>query len=399
MSELLGADTRRVDIIAERLRGYSQDIENLRTIAQRAVAELRNGWGGPDFERVAQRWEQEAGPRLRDMSSALSTMAAALHAQAEGQRRASGSYERKKIGDLNASEVDAHLRTVSEKELNDGALKTRHGKLGPVETMTIDALHGNQTDTSSSVFINGHKAAIAESVIWGLNGELVNEPTAADHVTLNLARGDVGVEASLASLKGEGDNYAYELSAGKVEAKADYSGDVDAHGNLVASAGASVAAYAGYTAGRLTAGNDVARVTADGKVYVGAEVKADASGSIGPDGARGHLGAAAFAGGRTEANVGGTLAGVTATAGAEISFGIGAHVNADAALSATKVGVSADIGATLGIGTGVKFDVSVNPQEVIANVDHAIDDIGQSALDVGSGLTVAGDKVANFFDW
>lgn len=399
MSELLGADTRRVDIIAERLRGYSRDIENLRIIAQRAVAERRNGWGGPDFERLAQRWEQEAGPRLRDVSSALSTMAAELYAQAEGQRQASGSYERKNTGDLKASDVDAHLKTVSEKEYNNGALKTRHGKLGPVETMTIDALHGNQTDTSSSVFINGHKAAVAESLVWGPNGKLVNEPTAADHVKLNLAQGDVGVEASLASVKGEGDNYAYELSAGKVEAKADYSVDVDAHGNHVASAGAAAAAYAGYTAGKLTAGNDFARVATDGKAYVGAEVKADASGSIGPDGARGHLGAAAFVGGKAEANLGGTLAGVTATAGAEISFGIGAHANADAALSATKVRVSADIGATLGIGTGVKFDVSVNPQEVIANVDHAIDDIGQSAQDVGSGLTFAGGQVATFLHW
>lgn len=399
MSQLLGADTRRVDIIAVGLRGYSQDIENLRTIAQRAVAELRNGWGGPDFERLAQRWEQEAGPRLRDVSSALSTMAAALHAQAEEQRQASGSHQRRNTGELNASEVDAHLRTVSEKEYKDGALKTRHGKLGPVETMTIDALHGNRTDTSSSVFINGHKAAIAESVVWGPNGELVDELTAADHAKLNLARGDVGVEASLALMKGEGDNYAYELSAGKIEAKADYSVDVDAHGNLVASAGAAAAAYAGYISGKVQAGNHIAGIGADGKAYVGAEVKADASGSIGPDGAGGHLGAAAFTGGRAEANVGGTLAGVTAATGAEISFGIGAHVNADAALSATRVGVSADIGATLGIGTGVTFDVSVNPQEVIAKVGHAIDDIGQSALDVGSGLAVAGDQVANFFDW
>lgn len=347
MSELLGADSRRVDLIAEGLRGYSQDIQNLRTLAQRAVAEMRTDWRGPDFERIAQRWEQEAGPRLTDVSSALSTMATTLRAQAEEQSRVSGNSA---------------------------------------------GLGGNRTDASSSSVISGHQAVVG-SVIWGTNGEKVNEPTPPGHEKLNLAGGDAKlVDESLASAKGEGDGFQYELSAGTVEAGADYSVDIDAHGNLVASAGVSAAAYAGYAAGTVTRGNDFANGTAEGKAYVGAEVKADGSGSIGPDGARGHLGAEAFVGGKAEASVRGAVAGVTATAGAEISYGIGAHADVDAEISATQVGASVDIGAALGIGAGFKADASVNPQEVMVNVGHA-------ANDVGEGLTHAGDQVVSFLDW
>src|SRR5450756_892009 len=60
MSQLMGADTRRVGLIAEGLHGYSEDVQNLRTMAQRAVFEMRNAWGGGDFEHIARRWEQEA---------------------------------------------------------------------------------------------------------------------------------------------------------------------------------------------------------------------------------------------------------------------------------------------------------------------------------------------------
>jgi uncharacterized protein YukE len=89
MGALLGADTRSVDLIAEMLRAHSQDIQDLRTRAQRAVAEMCSAWAGPDCESMVQRWDQEAGPRLTDVSAALSSMATALRAQAEGQRQAS----------------------------------------------------------------------------------------------------------------------------------------------------------------------------------------------------------------------------------------------------------------------------------------------------------------------
>jgi len=70
-----------------------------------------------------------------------------------------------------------------------------------------------------------------------------------------------------------------------------------------------------------------------------------------------------------------TIAGATAVAGAEISYGIGARANLGAQLSTTKVGVALDVGAALGVGFGVTFDVSVNPQEVmeaVATLEHVL---------------------------
>jgi hypothetical protein len=402
MSELLGADTRSLDLIAEELGGHSQDIQDLRTMAQRAVAELCDAWGGSDFELFAWRWEHEAGPRLAHMSLALSTMATTLRAQAEAQRQASGDTggssvsvgtggpswgSEIEIEDLDPDDIDAKLPTVSEH--SEGGTTTRHGKLGPVETLTIGATSGNRTDTRSSTFINGQQVGTEQNLRIDVIGQPGPEATLVDgvkdNVKLNLAQGDVGVDASLVSKEGGNGNVQYQLSALEAEAKADYSVDVDAHGNLAASAGASTAVYAGYAAGRVQAGNDTAKIGADGKAYVGAEVEAKASGSIGPDGAKGHLGAEAFAGGRVQVNASGTVAGVTATAGAEISYGIGAHAHVDAEFSATNVGVAVDIGATLGVGAGVKFDVGVRPQDVVANVGNVGENVG--------------DAVASFFDW
>jgi len=66
MSQLMGADTRRIDLISDGLQRYSQDVLNLRGMAQRAVIEMRDAWVGGDFAHIAQSWEQEAGPRLAD---------------------------------------------------------------------------------------------------------------------------------------------------------------------------------------------------------------------------------------------------------------------------------------------------------------------------------------------
>ena len=90
MSQLMGADTRRIDLISDGLERYSQDVLNLRGMAQRAVVEMRDAWVGGDFARIAQSWEQEAGPLLADAAASLSAMVAVLRAQAAEQRRVSG---------------------------------------------------------------------------------------------------------------------------------------------------------------------------------------------------------------------------------------------------------------------------------------------------------------------
>jgi len=318
MSQLMGADTRRIDLISDGLQRYSQDVLNLRGMAARAVIEMHDAWVGGDFEHIAQRWEQEAGPLLADAAASLSAMVAVLRVQAAEQRRVSGD-----AGSAGAQAVTG---------------RTHVDAVGP---------QGNP----------------------GPGGSLAS-------VGVDLAGiDDVHAEASLASMAGGNDALHYELAAGAVRAGAGASVVADTHGNVIASAGASAAAYLGYATGSAHAGNDTAHAGARATAYVGAEAVAGASGSIGSGGANGHLGAEAFAGGMAAADIDATIAGATAVAGAEISYGIGARANLDAELSTTKVGVALDVGAALGVGLGVTFDVSVNPQEVmeaLATLEHAL---------------------------
>jgi len=375
VSVLLGADTRRVDAIADGLRGHSDDVQNLRSIAARAVAELRSSWAGGDFEGVAARWEQEAGPRLVDAASALSAMAGSLRAQAAEQRstssRGAGSMA---AGSAGSSTTGAGTST-STSTTGAGSAGTNVvggvgvlGNGGPVATPAI-------TRAATAI-----EELDPDDIVVSLRGLLAGDQdqidTVKDHVKVNITAGETRADASLVSAEGGNDNAAYEVAAGRVEAGAGYSVDVDAHGDLVASAGGSAAAYLGYAAGKLQAGNDFARVGAQAKVLAGAEAGADASVSVGRGGVVGHLGAEAFAGAQAEVVVGGTVSGVSAAAGAEISYGIGAHANLDGDLSAAKVGLALDVGATIGIGTGVSFDVSINPQEVMDGVGHGMDELG-----------------------
>lgn len=330
MRQLMGADTRRIDLISDGLQRYSQDVLNLRGMAARAVIEMRDAWVGADFAHIAQSWEQEAGPLLADAAASLSAMVAVLRAQAAEQRRVSGD-----AGSAGAQGVTG---------------RTQVDAVGP-----------------SGVI--GPSDAIGPQGNPGSGGSLAS-------VGVDLAGiDDVHTEASFASMAGGNDNLQYELAAGAVRASAGASVVADTHGNVIASAGASAAAYLGYAAGSAHAGNDTAHTGARATAYVGAETVAGAAGSIGPGGAKGHLGAEAFAGGSSAVEVDATLAGATAVAGAEISYGIGARANLGAELSTTKVGVALDVGAALGVGFGVTFDVSVNPQEVMeafATLEHAL---------------------------
>lgn len=169
MSQLIGADTRRVDAIAEGLHGYSQDVQDLRTMAERAVIEMRNAWSGGDFEHIAHRWEQEAGPRLAEAASALSTMVVALRAQSAEQRRVSGYAENAGVAG-NAMKARFPLRS------------------GP--PVGAGAARGDP-------WLGG-------GVTSGGGGQPRTNGFDAD--------------ASLLSVGGGSDNFQYELSVGKVEA-------------------------------------------------------------------------------------------------------------------------------------------------------------------------------------
>jgi hypothetical protein len=340
VSALLGADTRRLDVLADGFRGHSQDLQSLQIMARRAMAELRSAWAGPDFETVALRWDHEAGPRLADVTSALSTMAGVLRIQAQEQRHTSDDVPARRPFDP-----------------------------------------GGGSDSVSSS-LSGLAAGTGAGINFDASGSRTPErplaDRARDEVMIGFVRHDVGAEAAALSVLGGNDRIQYELSAAKAQAAAGYSIGLDSHGSLAASADASAAAYLGYAAGRLGGGSDLANGSLGARAFLGARATANTSASIGPKGATVRLGGGAFAGAKAEAEVGGTVAGATAAAGAEISYGIGAHANVNAQVSTTKVELSMGLGATVGIGAGVMFDVSVSPGEMMASVNHIFDELSDA---------------------
>jgi hypothetical protein len=91
MTELLGANTDTLDRIAESLRLDAHRMDDIRTRAQRAVAELQSGWTGLDLWHLTQQWEQETSPQLAGASTSLDACTAELRAQSAAQRGASSS--------------------------------------------------------------------------------------------------------------------------------------------------------------------------------------------------------------------------------------------------------------------------------------------------------------------
>jgi Alpha/beta hydrolase len=88
VSELLGAKTDTLDRVAESLRTDARRVQDIRTLAQRAVAELQASWNGPDLMHLTQQWEQQGSPQLAGVSASLDTCAALLRAQSAAQKLA-----------------------------------------------------------------------------------------------------------------------------------------------------------------------------------------------------------------------------------------------------------------------------------------------------------------------
>ena len=86
MTELLGANTDLLDLMAETMSTDARRVQDIRNQAQRAVAELETGWNGPDLWHLIQQWEQQASPQLASASASLDLCAARLRAQSGAQR-------------------------------------------------------------------------------------------------------------------------------------------------------------------------------------------------------------------------------------------------------------------------------------------------------------------------
>lgn len=91
MTELLGANTDALDRMAESLSTDARRVQDIRSQAHRAVAELQSFWSGPDQWHLTRQWEQLASPQLGDASARLDICAATLRAQSTAQRWTSSS--------------------------------------------------------------------------------------------------------------------------------------------------------------------------------------------------------------------------------------------------------------------------------------------------------------------
>jgi hypothetical protein len=91
MNELLGANTDTLDRMAESLRVDARRLQDIRSRAQHAVAEMQTAWNGPDLWHLTQQWEQQGPPALASASTSLDTCASRLRAQSSAQRGASSS--------------------------------------------------------------------------------------------------------------------------------------------------------------------------------------------------------------------------------------------------------------------------------------------------------------------
>jgi uncharacterized protein YukE len=166
---------------------------------------------------------------------------------------------------------------------------------------------------------------------------------------------------------GSEENYV-EVKAGHAEASADAGYEIGP-GGVSGTVGLGAGAYALSANGKFQTGSwGPASASGEGRVFVGGEARAEGTASIGPGGAKLGVGAEAFVGGKAEGEVTGKLGPAEATVGGEISYGVGAHFEADAEFSADKIGVKLDIGATLGIGGGLKVDFSVNPKDLLPDL-------------------------------
>jgi hypothetical protein len=190
----------------------------------------------------------------------------------------------------------------------------------------------------------------------------------AEHTFLDeKAEAEVGVlQGSFgdeSGLQGSG-----QLAAAEAKAQVDAKAGISLTDGAFISASAGASAALGAAQGKIGYGP----LTAQGQGYLlGAEASADVKAGIGANGAEASLKSEAFAGGKAEAEASAEYGGVTAGVGGEVSYGIGAHANADASFTTDRVGVSVDVGAAIGLGAGVKFDVSVNPGEVL----HSLGDL------------------------
>ncbi|MDN5716116.1 MAG: WXG100 family type VII secretion target [Janibacter sp.] len=241
-------------------------------------------------------------------------------------------------------------RSTTEGTPTDGPAMLRRdewGRAGSVER----SFDNDTASRAQAILDNVQSEPIVEQDLWDVG--------ARDQVAQARA-GDEETGASAEFL-------AYDVStAGTM--------GIDATRGAYIEANAEAGAYLGRAEAHWTGDHGT---TAQAEAMIGAEAEATAGAQIGPAGAQVGAGFEAFAGGRIEGGFSQDIGPADVGASGSISYGIGAHAEADAELSMDRVGVSFDVGATLGIGGSISLDVSISPNEIV----DGLADVGEALAD------------------
>lgn len=424
MSVQQGMDTARIREIADQLRAQRTRIDDVQQRGTTSMNVLHEAWKGPDLDDFSHRWDGDAVKRLMTASTQIGAAADLMVRQAEQQDETSGeggggtggpggpgggpggpggtggtggqtggddakpgdatySYDvtgrdkdsmgvrtnKDEEGNLHHYDPLTGKRWVEDKDgkwVNESD-PTGHSSL--TKTETTAGKDGWETERESTRGEGGGRKEYGESwskekdfdenigsrakdVLDNVQSEPIVEKKVEAEASAAVAQGEVGDEKLGAS--GE------VLSA---EANADAAAGIDATRGAYAEANAHAGAYLGK--GEAHWAND-SGTSAEVEASVGAEANANAEASIGPGGAKVEAGLDAFAGGKAGIEGSQEFGDVgSVTAGAEVSYGIGAEANVDAEFSWDKISIGGEANLTLGIGGGINFDVSISPKGIV----------------------------------
>ena len=263
---MLGAKTDVLDQVAESLSADARRMQDIRTLAQRAVFELQTVWIGIDLVELTRLWEQQASPQLAAASGALDSCATRLREQSAAQRDASrsdvtGSGAAMGLGPLFFATLPAPNVSMSPPAHGSpGDNAAWWGSLSPSQQQQAIQQHpewiGNRDGVSFAARDQANRSllpldrvrleaermrletALAEN--W-LGGAFTNDDAALDHVNDKLAALDA-IDTTLAK-NGDRQLVLLDLSAKRAQA-AVACGNVDLADNvavLVPGLSASVA--------------------------------------------------------------------------------------------------------------------------------------------------------------
>ena len=257
MSELLGANTDVLDRGAESLNVDARRVQDIRTLAQRAVAELQASWVGSDLLHLTQLWEQQASPLLAGATTTLDTCAAQLRAQSAAQRRTSSAEGGSPAGLVAPGSAPplTPAPTLPPKRGSPGDNATWWRSLSPQQQHGVISEHpdwiGNRDGVASSArnlanraMLIGHRDRIRaerERVAAGLADQFTGEPpihgaVAVSHIMAKLASLDdsqASLTAISTTLAQPGERQLLLLDLGQERAQAAIAnGNIDTADNV-----------------------------------------------------------------------------------------------------------------------------------------------------------------------